>query len=222
MGDNIWLPDRDARARRCSGRPTATPASRPPTRASSTCRSCSRSSTTTTRSTWSRSSRSRARCCTGSATSSTCARRTRCSGSATSRVLPTDHESVLAFVRTYAGSGTPLRRPAGGRAVRLLASRTTPCRSRSRRRSSPGARSYDLFGGGGVPDHRRGRPRHADPRHAELLLAAHRAAAATDACAVSAAFAEVHVVARLVREPPLRRTRRAVRVVTVVVLSVAA
>ena len=47
MGDNIWLPDRDARARRCSGRPTATPGSRPPTPASSSCRSCSRSSTTT-------------------------------------------------------------------------------------------------------------------------------------------------------------------------------
>ena len=124
-------------------------ASRPPTRASSTCPSCSRWSTTTRSSTSNRSWRSRARSCTGCATSSTCARRTRPSASARSGCCETNHESVLAFVREYEGIGKPVRRRPRTHPLRVL---VLPQPGRGRRSTSA-----DLAGRGRLRPVRRRR-----------------------------------------------------------------
>ena len=108
-------------------------------------------------STSSRSSRSRGRCCTGCATSSTCARRTRPSGSATIRVLQTDHESVLAFVREYEGIGHPVRRPARSACCACSASRTTRSSVDDRGRRARRAAAVRPVRRRRVPDGRRRR-----------------------------------------------------------------
>ena len=119
-----------ARARPCSGRPTATPGfstADPGKLYLPVVQSLVYNYTLDQRR--SRSSRSRGRCCTGSATSSTCARRTRPSGSGTLRVLETNHESVLAFVREYEGTGHRSSATRPRRCCACSASPTTPCRS---------------------------------------------------------------------------------------------
>ena len=82
-----------------------------------------------------------------------------------SQVLETDHESVLAFVRSYEGSGTQF----GDSAEDVLCVFSFAHNPASVTISAPeyaGRTLYDLFGGGAVPDVRRRRHGHAHARHA--------------------------------------------------------
>ena len=74
------------------------------------------------------------------------------------RCCETDHESVLAFVRSYEGSGTQFGDSRRGRPLRVQL-RAQPGRrcTIDGAASSPARTLFDLFGGGAVPDVRRRR-----------------------------------------------------------------
>ena len=67
------------------------------------------------------------------------------------RVLTTDHDSVLAFVREYAGDGHAASATRPRPCCACSASRTIRSRSRSTSTGYAGATLYDLFGGGQFP-----------------------------------------------------------------------
>ena len=87
------------------------------------------------------------------------------------RVLPTNHESVLAFIREYAGSGTRMRRPGRDGPLRVQL-RPQSGRGHDRRPGDGGHAAVRHLRRRGVPVVRRRRVAHADPGRAKLLLAA--------------------------------------------------
>jgi maltose alpha-D-glucosyltransferase/alpha-amylase len=71
-------------------------------------------------------------------------------GLGTMRVLPTDNESVLAFVREYAGTGTQFG-DAPERILCVFSFAHNPVAVQIDLEGFNGAQLYDLFGGGPFP-----------------------------------------------------------------------